>query len=368
MRIVPKRLSAILAVAALVPLASLAQSSDAAVQQAPKGRYTVLPPRLYSEQVMPRASALSLQTWNGSYSYNGTHYTYNMVGTAPSSNTSASIPVYFIPVKIVVSRSGKQSSFDPAHVLSNGNSVTQNTVNSPLFTSSIDYRLGSIDVGTTQYIDAYQRANFWGTVRSHTNSHLLLGNPIVLPEKTLTVPTSYGTTGSPFGFTTGLVDINWFDAQLPNIIAAEGIQPNAFPIFLTYDVYLTQGRSCCIGGYHSAEGSASNPQSYAEATYVNHSGAFSQDVSALSHEIGEWADDPLVANPNGNQTPCGVLENGDPLENTTNYGDYPYTQNGFTYHLQDLTMMPYFGAPASTSANGWLSFHHASLGVCSKGS
>ena len=253
-------------------------SRDAAATRRPKGKYTVLPPRLYSEQVMPRASSQSLQTWNGSYSYSGTNYTYNMVGAAPSTNTSASIPVYIIPVKIVVGRNGRQSTFDPAHVLSNGNSVTQNTVDSPLFTSSIDYKLGSIDVGTTQYIDAYQRANFWGTVSSHTNSHLLLGNPTVLPEKTLTVPANYGKTGSPFGFTAGLVDINWFDAQLPNIIAAEGIQPNAFPIFLTYDVYLTQGGSCCIGGYHSAEGNSSNPQAYAEATYVDHPGDFSQDV------------------------------------------------------------------------------------------
>jgi hypothetical protein len=63
---------------------------------------------------------------------------------------------------------------------------------------------------------------------------------------------------------------------------------------LLYDTYLTQGGSCCIGGYHSSEGSVSNPQSYAEAAYVDHVGAFSQDVSALSHEIGEWADDPLT--------------------------------------------------------------------------
>jgi hypothetical protein len=155
MRVVLKRLSAVLAIAACIPLASLAQSSDAATTQAPKGKYTVLPPRLYSEQVMPRASTLSLQTWNGSFSYSGTTYTYNMVGAAPSTNSSVSIPVYIIPVKIIVGRSGRQSTFDPAHVLSNGNTVTQNTVDSPLFTSSIDYKLGSIDVGTTQYIDAY---------------------------------------------------------------------------------------------------------------------------------------------------------------------------------------------------------------------
>ncbi len=344
-------------------------SGDAQIaQQKPKARYTVMPPRLFSEDVMPRASSSSLQTWNGSYSYGGSTYTYNMVGAAPSSNQSVTVPVYIIPIKIVVTSGRTKYTYDPAHVLSNGNSVVTNTVNSPLFQYATNYTLGSINVGTTQYIDAYQRANFWSTVQSHTNSHLLLGNPTIEAEQTFTVPTTYGKTGTPFGFRAGLVDINWFDAQLPNLIAKFGIQPNALPIFLTYDVYLTQNGGCCIGGYHSAEGSASNPQAYSHATYIDHSGTFAQDVSALSHEIGEWADDPLVADPNGNQTPCGILENGDPLENTANYGDYAYTLNGFTYHLQDLAMMPYFGAPASTSANGWFSFHHASLGVCSNGS
>ena len=192
--------------------------------------------------------------------------------------------------------------------------MTTNTLVSPIFDSTTTYTQGGVDVGTTQYIDAFQRANFWGTVKTDTNSHLLL-SATVLAEQTLSPSRSYGKTGSPFGFTAGEVDINWFDAQLPGIISKLGIQPNTFPIFLTYDVYLTENGGCCIGGYHSSEGSVSNPQSYAEATYVDHPGAFSQDVSALSHEVGEWADDPLTVNYNGNNTPCGILEVGDPLEN-----------------------------------------------------
>jgi len=343
-------------------------SATKAGTDAPTRRYAVLPARLFSEAVVPRSSSSPLQTWNGSFVHNGTPYSYNMVGAAPSTNVSVTIPVYIIPVKIVVTNNGKGFTFDPAHLLSNGDSVTENTLESPLFTHSINYKLGAVDVGTTQYIDAYQRANFWGTVQSHTNSHLLLGTPVVLPTRTMTVPAKYGKTSAPFGFTAGLVDINYFDAQLPNILAAEGIQPNALPIFLTYDVYLTQGGgSCCIGGYHSAEGSLSNPQSYAHATYIDHPGAFAQDVSALSHELGEWADDPLVVNTNGNPTPCGNLENGDPLENTARFGDFPYLLSGFTFHLQDLAMLPYFGAPRGATANGWFSFHDAPLGVCSNG-
>jgi hypothetical protein len=166
------------------------------------------------------------------------------------------------------------------------------------------------------------------------------------------------------------VDINWFDAQIQGLITKfTQIQPNAFPIFLTYDVYLTQNNGCCIGGYHSSEGSLSNPQAYAHFTYVDHPGDFAQDVSALSHEVGEWADDPLVVNVNGNNTPCGILEVGDPEEGFANFGGFPYTLNGFTYNLQDLVTLPYFGAPTSTSVNGWLSFQgNSSLFVCSNGS
>ena len=345
---------------------AFAQDDNAQTVNQPRGMYVVMPPHVRNDVAPP---ATSLQTWNGSFTYNGTNYSYNMVGAAPSTNTSATITTYIIPVKIVITSRKKKYTYDPTHVLSNGKTVTNNTVASPIFDSTTTYTQGGVNVGTTQYIDAFQRANFWGTVQTDTNSHLLLGGPTVLAEQTLSPPSGSGKIGTVFGFTAGLVDINWFDSQLPNIINSLGIQPNTFAIFLTYDVYLTQGGGCCIGGYHSSEGSSSNPQSYAHATYIDHPGDFAQDVSALSHEVGEWADDPLVVNISGNNTPCGILENGDPEEGFTNYGAFPYTVNGFTYNLQDLVMLPYFGAPSSTSLNGWFSFQgNSSLFVCSNGS
>lgn len=350
---------------ASVSLVGSAFAQDAQVER-PRARYAVMPAHLRNDVITPAAA---LQSWNGSFTFGGTNYTYNMVGAAPSSNSSATITTYIIPVKIVITpRRGSKISFDPAHVLSNGNSVTTNTLVSPIFDSTTTYLQGGVNVGTTQYIDAFQRANFWGTVKNNPNSHLML-NPIVLAEQTLSPSRSFGTTGRPFGFTAALVDINWFDSQVPNLINALGIQPNQFAIFLTYDTYLTQGGGCCIGGYHSSEGSTSNPQSYAQASYVDHPGAFAQDVSALSHEVGEWADDPLTVNFNGNNTPCGILEVGDPEEGDANFGGFHYVLHGFTYNLQDLVTLPYFGAPTSTSVNGWLSFQgNSSLSVCSNGS
>src|SRR5215467_4969615 len=55
-----------------------------------------------------------------------------MVGSAPSSNTTATVTTYIIPVKITITnRNGTKTSFDPSHVLSHGNTVTTNTVKSP---------------------------------------------------------------------------------------------------------------------------------------------------------------------------------------------------------------------------------------------
>ena len=98
-------------------------------------------------------------------------------------------------------------------------------------------------------------------------------------------------------------------------------------------------------------------------TYIQTAGTFSQDVSALSHEVGEWLDDPYT----NNNSPCGIYEVGDPLEGEAHYGTYPYSLGGFTYHLQDLVTPEYFGAPTSTSVHGWSTFQGTSLSVCQNG-
>jgi hypothetical protein len=150
-----------------------------------------------------------------------------MVGSAPSTNTSTTVAAVIIPpVKIVITaRNGTKTTYDPSRILTNGNTVTTNTVQSPIFDSTTTYVQGGGNVGTTQYIDAYQRANFWGTVQTNPDSHLLLGGPTVAAEQTLSPSRTYGRTGSVFGFTAGLVDINWFDAQLRGIMSRHSTQP-----------------------------------------------------------------------------------------------------------------------------------------------
>jgi hypothetical protein len=348
--------SALIVPVAALSLAGLVLAQDGQANAIPKPMFKVLHPQPAANLEQP---AVALPTWTGSYTYKGHTYSYVMVGKAPTSNAGTTVKAYIIPIKIVIGG----STFDPTHVLTNGNTVIQNTVASPLFDKTTKYTQGGVDVGKTQYIDAYQRANFWGEVQTNPKYHLLLGGPTVLAEQTLTPPSNQSSTGNVFGFTAGLVNINWFDAKAQSLLKSLKIPANSLPIFLTYDVYLSNNSGlsgCCIGGYHSFTG----VQAYSMATYVDVVGAFSQNVSALSHEIGEWADDPET----NNISACGILEVGDPLEGNPNYGAFPYALNGFTYDLQDLVTLPYFGAPPTTSVNSWFTFQGDTLSVCQNGS
>lgn len=319
-------------------------------------------------EVATRAPAANLAQWNGGFTdLTNKKITYTMVGTDPSKGSvSTTVPVYIIPIKMVYGKTNGNHTFDPKnHVLSNGKTAVNNIIASPIFDPGVNFTQGGTDLGTTQYVDAYQRGNFWKYVHLHTGYHVLLGKPTVLAEQTVTVPASLGGVfNNPFGSgIVGTYDINAFDAKLQSYMTKFAqINPGVLPLFVTYDIFLTSG-GCCIGGYHNANGAQPGGQTYAHATYVDSRGSFSQDVSALSHEICEWMDDPFV----DNRVHCNdnsLMENGDPLEGNANYGAFPYTLGGFTYNLQSLVFIGYFGAPKSTSVHSWYSFQHDMSHVC----
>ena len=222
---------AALAVAGCMTGAAIAQEEDT---QPAHPMYAHMKPNLRDDAAVA-GTVTPLKTFNSSFVYNGTTYRYNMVGAAPSTGTSSTIPTFIIPVKMVYKTStGTTEAFDPAtQKLTNGQTVEANMMASPIFQSGIDFKTGGVNMGKTQYIDAFQRGNFWGTVKSHTGYHLLLGQPKVLPELTLTVGT-HGTLATEFGVHAGLADIYWFDAQAQNYIKAHSASvPNSLPIFAT---------------------------------------------------------------------------------------------------------------------------------------
>jgi len=344
--------SVILAGASLIALSA----ATSAVAVTPDRPMFVVQPGLHPNIHRPS----TLPTWQFTYTYSGKNYSDQFVGTNPTGGASTTIPTYIIPIFLKLKGAGTVDA-NPNAKLSNGRTVVKNTVDSPIFDSTTTYTQGSVDVGTTQYEDAVQRASLWGNVSSHTGYHVLLGAPTVEKLQRIKVPAADGKVATDFGVKVLNININWLDPKLQALLTTLKIPADSLPIFLTTQTYLTSGGQCCIGGYHSYNGT----QAYSMFTYIQTAGAFSQDVSALSHEAAEWINDPET----DNNSPCGIYEVGDPLEGTTDYGTHPYTVNSFTYHLQDIVMPPYFGAPASTSVNSWFTFDdYAFTKVCQNGS
>lgn len=315
----------------------------------------------------------NLVQWNGSFvDHLGQTINYTMVGTDPSStNVRTTIPTVIVPIRMVYGTLNGNTTFDPLTTkVANGNTVVQDLVASPLFRGHLAFVQGGTNLGTTQYIDAYQRANFWSFVKTNRRYHVTLGVPRVLPEQTIKVALGRGLVETnPFGTQQiGTMEVDIFDRKVQAILAnfSTEITPNTLPLFVTSNIYLTEGTAeevCCIGGYHSAIGSQPDGQSYSYATYITEPGVFAQDVSAWSHELGEWMDDPFVDN-SVNCADNTSMENGDPLENNANSGAYPYVVNGSTYNLQSLVFIGYFGAPPSTSLHSWLAFQNDEASVC----
>jgi hypothetical protein len=356
---------ALLATASTLTIAA----TMATAEPAAKPMFGVLPAHGTIHQYAHAPAAL--QTWNGTITYNARNYNFTMVGTNPASNnTTTTMPVFIIPVKMVYSKKvyGKalKAKFDPNVDQWNGASITQSLLNSPLF-NNVDWNWGGTDFGATQYEDGFQRGSFWGDGVSSTNTayHVVFGTPTVLAEQTIKVSKAQGgnVINNPFGAgKVGEMNINAFDAFIQTTLSkfSSQITPSTVPIFVIENVYLTSN-GCCIGGYHSADNGG---QTYMMASFVTSAGAFSQDISAFSHEMGEWYDDPLITS----QSPCGLLEVGDPIEGLANYGDFNVNYNGITWHPQALAWMEYFGEPANFSGNNWLDNQHLLSSVCQNGS
>jgi hypothetical protein len=350
--------------AATTPLVGQAAS---AAEPTAQPTFTVLPPHGWSlkkGEHFPTA----LHTWNGSINYSGHTYNFTMVGDNPASNnTTTTVTAYIVPVLMKYTRAiygSAHKKFDPLVDQQNGVSIVQNILNSPLF-NNVDWNWGGTDVGTEEYVDAFQRASFWQNVTTNTDYHVVL-SPTVLPTLTLKPSKAQGgavvTNPTTHTGLVGEMNINAFDSALQGYMRSHTqITPSTVAIFVTDNIYLTSG-GCCIGGYHSAN---SNGQTYMTATYAyTPSGfPFSSDISAFSHEIGEWYADPLITS----NSPCGLLETGDPLEGKPNYGDFNVSFGGVTWHPQALAMMEYFGDPANFSVNNWLDNQHIETSVCQDG-
>jgi hypothetical protein len=282
--------------------------------------------------------------------------------------------VKLIPVIVHIG----SNTFDPTAVdacTAGGTHTTVDLVqNSPLFVST-SLTLNGISEGSTQYMDAFRRAEFDSLVGSYPSYHTML-NLTTLSAYTLTsgVVGTHGNTFSSGCALLGLLANNWLDGVITGtILPSYGAQlgPTDFVIVLFRNVVQTTNDpptiiKCCILGYHGATGVPA--QTYGTMDYES-SGDFGAGVNDLSvgvHEVGEWLDDPLGSNPTpawgkiGQVSGCqGNLEVGDPLSGTLATGVTMH--NGVNYHHQELAFFSWFfnsklttslGAGGKFSSNG----------------
>ncbi|HVN90077.1 MAG TPA: hypothetical protein VMT61_09715 [Candidatus Binataceae bacterium] len=333
----------------------------------------------------------------------GKTYQGLMVGRSPLAGgmRTTTIQVFVVPTII---RLSDGTTFDPTQIDSACLSSTKTPVDvmqaSPLFNDA-NYTINGQFIGITQYIDAFQRANFYNSSggmlsnvgktgdRYHTLFNVTMASPI-----TISVPSTKGVHGT-FSNTcnheeTAIIDFATFDkavtkTQIPKL-AKSGVGPTSFVLFMTHNVVMSfpfvrndPTQNCCILGYHGALGSLAKVQTYAAAD-LDTTGLWDPssgvDLTSTSHEIGEWLDDPVpsasVKSTANNAAPLwggfgqtigscqGNLEVGDPLSGS----NFPsIVMNGFTYDVQELAFFSWFYRQNPSMAAGGLFSDSGSFGT-----
>lgn len=378
----PRRLSIALAIAFLLSLAPAPSALAGAGSGSPPQRPAELPASV-THRVIDGQAALSrhlvvsatlptttVQKWRHTVSDGGTSYQYAMVGRNPTvTQTTQAVAIATEVVPLIIRFSGGDSWNPTVGDTCDTTSAISRTLASPIFKNHT-YSFGGTSVGSTQYVDAFQRANYY----QYTNAaginpgyHVTL-TPTTLTPVTISVPSAdaaEGTTGCG-NHLLGAVDIDWLDGYLQSKVipslAAQGVGVTTFPLFVLGNVveYSGSPSDCCVLGFHNAYQTSRGLQTYGVAMYDNTT-AFgsSKDVSVLSHEVAEWLADPLANNPTrpwghvGQVSGCqDDLEVGDPLSGTVR----SVVVSSHTYHVQELAFTSWFYHQAkSTGVNGWYS-------------
>ena len=147
-----------------------------------------------NSNALPNFSSVPLSTYTVTSSRGGNTYSGFLVGSSPfdHGNERTNVPTEIIPVIVVthsvasgvdpqgvISVANAQTKFNPTAAdnscLARPNNVALRLVQQSPIIQTADFNFGGTDVGRTQAIDAFQRANFWQEI-GH-NYHVLL-NPV----------------------------------------------------------------------------------------------------------------------------------------------------------------------------------------------
>jgi hypothetical protein len=381
-------------IVACVSTLAIAQDSPSQPKARLKAYTLVKPSTSDSRASIPGSPQLRTWTFDVSSTRDHNNYAGVMVGRNPFGNESnkvADIPTQIVPVVITTNLIG--TSVDSSGTIATTPGVTTldptlantacltppNDVPLALYHQSpiiqrASFTFGGTNVGNTQYLDAFQRANFWAFTQGH-DYHVILKPVTNTRTVFINVPAADGLAlatsalGPPdFCAPLGIVDFGWFDSYVTSTVLPslypQGVNPGSLPIFLLANVVLaspvTNITTCCVLGYHGATGLPI--QTYSPMDFDT-TGLFGPDIfdtAIAAHEVGEWMNDPYGDNPVpawghiGQQSGCqGNLEVGDPLTGTALP---PVTMpNGYSYHLQELAFFSWFYGAPSIAVNGWFS-------------
>jgi len=303
----------------------------------------------------------------GVYNANNVNFYYDMIGTNPAlGNKTTTIPVVIIPVIFTWGTTGggtddptQAACFDP-----NSKSPITRIQESMIFTPYAGNYPGPAPTGSTgQYEDAFQKAN-WNKV--NVPYHVLLNATVAAPITIDGTTAGFPVFNNACGQAVGEFDIFAFDSIIESVYQGMGIPKTTLPLFISYNVFLTEFGGCCILGYHSSD---AVDQTYSFAAY-NDPGLFTasqiQDVHALSHELGEWMDDPFGLNPTPNWGGLGQvpgcqnnLEVGDPVTGIGFPSGVSMPPDNFVYHPEDLVFHGWFfeltlnNTPSGSAGGAW---------------
>lgn len=260
-------------------------------------------------------------------------YTAHFVGAAPSANTTSTVTVNIVPLNFSLANSnGTTTAVDAT-------AAAKSVAASPMFTNATTKPAGE----TTQYLDAYVRAN---ANKVGSAYHLLL-NPVVSSPVSVSVPSGqWKQVGGEYGV---------LDTTIENAVTSNGVSgrypATQLTMFVAPDVYGDDGSftGSGFGGYHDQSGNYTFGYSDVEGGNTN--------LQAFSHEISEWAMDPFVGSSQINQVPgasvsgYGCLTNlevGDPVYTST----FTQTVGATTWTLEDEVYVPWFFHTSPSTSYG----------------
>jgi hypothetical protein len=317
-------------------------------------------------------ATIPMWSYTTTSSRDGQPYSGVMVGASPFSSPNSTTVIRTGVIALIL-QMADGGVFDPTAPdpclpppITNGADLGA-ALQSPVLVNHA-YTMNGIDVGTAQYVDAFQRANFWSAIGGQPYHTVL--NVATLGAATIQIGSGAGATAASGGCgNLGYLNYQVFDAfvqgtLLPTLAHTYGVGPTMFPILLLSNVVLCLDYPVCgsiAGGYHSVVPSTLQTYVVADFDTTGFSGGAYLDSVILSHEVAEWMDDPLGTN----QTPSwgGIgqvsgcpglpLEVGDPLSRT----NVPpvLMPNGYAYHLQELAFYSWFFGEPSHGAGGLFS-------------